>query len=402
MPRSAPQTGRTRQRRLRDATQVKLVWALKDQLPIVPDQSLRVVKTFGAPEEVPNQLVRGDAVAALRAIPELAGSAALCYIDPPFNTGQEFDHYHDAMSVEAWLALMRESLFAIRDVLADDGSVWVHLDDARQHHARCLLDEVFGPSAFIATVIWQKRTSRDNRTAFSSMHDYIHVYAPCGPIRWKKRRNPLPDDGAFSNPDGDPRGPWRSVPLSAQAGHATKAQFYKVVSPAGVEHDPPPGRCWTYSRARLDQLIADGRVYWPRGGHGKPRLKRYQDEVQGLPPSSIWLASEVGENADAKRQVQTNCSALPTFDTPKPETLLERIIEVGTNPGETVVDAFLGSGTTAIVAHRLGRRWVGIERNLDTLSSFALPRLQKVLKTHKGGFVLSEVKDAVGRQEAAS
>lgn len=401
MPRSANQTARVRQRRSRNVDQVKLVWASEQQPQPIGESTLQPSETHGVIDGAPNLLVCGDAASALRSLNAASSPVALCYIDPPFNTGQDFDHYADALAVNDWLALMRDSLTAIRDVLAPDGSVWVHLDDTRQHHARCLLDEVFGVESFIATVIWQKRTSRDNRTAFSSMHDYIHVYAPCGPIEWRKRRNLLPDDGAFANPDNDPRGPWRSVPLSAQAGHATAAQFYTIVSPTGVRHDPPPGRCWTYSEPRFAELVADGRVYWPRGGAGKPRLKRYRQEVKGLPPSTLWMASDVGENADAKREVQSACSARPTFDTPKPEALIERIVHIGSNPGETVVDGFLGSGTTAVVAHRLGRRWICVEQNPRTVTDFALPRLRDVIEEHGGGFVLADVV-ALETNEAAS
>jgi adenine-specific DNA-methyltransferase len=277
----------------------------------------------------------------------------------------------------AWLTTLRDRLQQIRELLAPDGSVWVHLDDSEQHRARCVLDEVFGPDAFVATIVWQKRTSRDNRTAFSSMHDYIHVYSPDGPLTWKKSRNGLPDTGAFANPDNDARGPWRSVPMTAQDGHATTAQYYTVTSPAGTRHDPPPGRCWTYSRERFAELVADGRVYWPRNGHGKPRLKRYASEATGLAPFTIWTADEVGGNASAKKSLLAQFPDRAAFDTPKPEALLERIVKIATNPGDLVLDCYLGSGTTAVVAHRLGRRWIGVEVNPETVTAFALPRLQR-------------------------
>jgi adenine-specific DNA-methyltransferase len=333
-----------------------------------------------------NLLIRGDAAYALMSLSRLekyaercVGKVKLCYIDPPFNTGEDFEHYRDTHGTHAWLTMLRERLVQIRELLAFDGSVWVHLDDSEQHRARCVLDEVFGPEAFVATVIWQKRTTRDNRKAFSAMHDYIHVYSPIGPIAWKKLRNPLPDPGSFANRDGDARGPWRSVPMTAQAGHATKAQFYTVVSPAGVAHDPPAGRCWTYTKERFAELIADGRVYWPRSGRGKPRLKHYESESRGLAPFTIWTAAEVGENSDAKKALMMMFPDCSTFDTPKPEPLLERIIHLATNPGDLVLDCFLGSGTTAVVAHRMRRRWIGVERNADTVAKFVLPRLQATM-----------------------
>jgi adenine-specific DNA-methyltransferase len=360
------------------------VWVAPTDHRVAEVRALRPALHVG--EEGESLLVRGDALHALTSLLSLGdyrerftGRVRLCYIDPPFNTGESFEHYRDAVEGSVWLAMLRDRLVQIRQLLAPDGSVWVHLNDSEQHRARCVLDEVFGPKAFIATIIWQKRTSRDNRKAFSAMHDYIHVYAPLGPIAWKKLRNPLPDDGVFWNPDDDPNGPWRSVPMTAQAGHGTPAQFYTIVSPTGDAHDPPAGRCWTYTRERFDELVAAGRVYWPRSGRGKPRLKRYLYETNGLAPFTIWTADEVGENADAKKALLAAFPDHAPFDTPKPESLMERIIHIATNPGELVLDCFLGSGTTAVVAQRMSRTWIGVERNADAVAKFALPRLQAAL-----------------------
>lgn len=395
---------------------VVLDWEGKSLRPLDPDTNEWVDSTdrrlsevrllspaFSVGTGTPNLLIRGEATQALRSLAHLRpyrnsvrGAVKLVYIDPPFNTGEDFDHYADSHSTHVWLGLFREHLERVRALLAPEGSVWVHLDDSEQHRARCVLDEVFGPDAFVATIIWQKRTSRDNRKAFSAAHDYIHVYAPMGPIAWKVTRNALPDMGSFDNPDSDPRGPWRSVPMTAQAGHATSAQFYTVVSPTGERHDPPAGRCWTYSVQRFHELDADGRVYWPRSGRGKPRLKHYQAESRGLAPSTIWTATEVGENAEAKKELLTQFPGVPAFDTPKPEALLQRIVEIATNPGDLVLDYFLGSGTTAVVAGRLGRRWIGIEQSESTVDTFVIPRLQRLLEEtggcgSKSGFQVLDV-----------
>ncbi|MFI7585478.1 site-specific DNA-methyltransferase [Spongisporangium articulatum] len=340
-------------------------------------------------ERADSLLLRADAgvaLAELLAAPgAVDGGVKLCYLDPPYNTGERFAHYDDRSDRAAWLSTLRDHLLLARELLAADGSLWLHLDDSEQHRARCVLDEVFGEEAFVATIIWQKRTSRDNRKAFSSMHDYIHVYAPAGPKVWKSVRNGLPDEGAFSNPDGDPRGPWRSVPMNVQAGHATAGQFYTVTTPTGVRHDPPPGRCWTYTAPRLAELVADGRVYWPRGGDGKPRLKRYQSEVTGLAPFTIWTADEVGDTGSAKRALLSEFPGLQAFDTPKPLGLLERIVSVATDPGDLVLDYYLGSGTTAVAAQRLGRRWIGVEQSARTVEEFTLPRLHAAWADAPGG-----------------
>ncbi len=326
-------------------------------------------------------LAHGDNSEILRSLTSRMGVGdrpRLVYLDPPFNTGEQWIHYEDSAATEEWEAQLRLRLELVRELLAPDGSVWLHLDDRQQHRGRALMDEVFGVKAFVATVIWQKRTSRENRKAFSSAHDYLHVYAPIGPKRWKLLRNGLPDTGTYANPDGDPRGPWRSIPICVQAGHATASQFYEIVGPAGTAHWPPRGRCWAYSESRLKELDDDGRIYWPKNGAGKPRLKRFEYESQGLTPSTLWLAAEVGDNASAKKSLMANHLAGDVFDTPKPEQLLERVVSIATNPGDVVLDPYLGSGTTAVAAERLGRRWVGIERSIQTINQFVLPRLAEI------------------------
>ncbi|WP_219813321.1 site-specific DNA-methyltransferase [Rathayibacter sp. AY1F3] len=338
-----------------------------------------------------NLLLIGDAGLALQALAaeaigtDVHGNVKLCYLDPPYNTGERFTYYNDNRKSADWLDDLRSHLTALKPLLAPDASVWLHLDDSEQHRARVVLDEVFGRNAFVSTVIWQKRLTRDNRKAFSSMHDYIHVYAPGGPQYWKRVRNGLVDDGIFTNPDNDPRGPWRSAPMSVQSGHATQSQFYTVVTPTGVEHRPPPGRCWTYTAERLAQLDRDGFVYWPKNGDGKPRLKRYANDGNGLAPFTIWSAADVGDTSSAKKALIRQFPGKPVFDTPKPEGLLERIVEIGSNPGELVLDFYLGSGTTALVAQKLGRRWIGIEKNQQVVHEFVLPRLAADSDSGKGG-----------------
>lgn len=330
------------------------------------------------PSAVNRLILQGDNLQAMNLLAvEGVDSVKLCYLDPPFNTGEDFAYYADSLPSTAWFESLVSRLIMVRDLLGKDGSVWLHLDDSEQHYGRLALDQVFGREAFVTTIIWQKRTSRDNRGAFSKSHDYIHVYAPSGPKRWKKIRNGLPDNGAFANPDSDPKGPWRSVPLSVQAGHATASQFYEVISPIGARHSPPTGRCWAYSQARLQELDGEGRIYWPRKGAGKPRLKRYASEISELVPTTIWLAEEVGDNAAAKKELLRMFPGSEVFDTPKPERLIERIIAIATDPGDLVLDCYLGSGTTAVVADRMGRRWVGIESRGSTINDVVLPRLSQ-------------------------
>lgn len=335
--------------------------------------------------------ISGDAESVLPKLREnLAGKIKLCYLDPPYNTGERFTYYDDRISSDAWLRDLRVNLNALAPMLTADASVWLHVDDSEQHRARVVMDEVFGRNAFVATIIWQKRVTRESRKAFSSMHDYIHVYSPSGPKAWKKARNGVEDHGEFGNPDGDPRGPWRSTPMTVQAGHATKSQFYTVETPTGMLHDPPAGRCWAYTAERLAELDNDSRVYWPRGGDGKPRLKRYQSEAAGLAPFTIWPADEVGDTSAAKKSLLREFPGIKAFDTPKPLSLLRRIIEIGTNPGDLILDYYLGSGTSAVAAQELGRRWVGVERNRKVVDSFVVPRIESAFSAgFTGGVGLS-------------
>ena len=335
-----------------------------------------------------NLLIRGDALHALTTLstlPEFSqeyiGKVKLAYLDPPFNTQQAFPSYDDALEHSVWLTMMRDRLTQVAELLAPDGSIWVHCDDSEQHRLRCVLDEVFGPSAFIATVIWQKKYSRDNRPAIGTVHDYLHVYSPMG-TDWKLVRNRVVRDAkstkAYRNPNKDPRGPWRPIPLDVQAGHATASQFYDVVTPGGAVRRPSSGRAWSLTQERLATLVAEGKVYFGADGRGMPNLIRYLDEDQGLVPWTWWPHEEVGHTDEAKKEVLQLFPGNEPFDTPKPERLMARIIHIATEPGEVVLDCFVGSGTTAAVAHKMGRRWVAVERS-DHLDTYAAPRLEKVI-----------------------
>lgn len=197
------------------------------------------------------------------------GAIRLVYIDPPFNTQMKFRQYGDTMERSMWLSMMRDRLLALRSLLADDASVWVHLDDAEVHRARAVMDEVFGENAFVASVVWQKKTTRDSRAAFSTNHDTILVYAPSGPIKWKTSRNLLARDNAhLLNRDNDPRGPWTDAPFTAPG--YRRAQQYNIVTPTGQVLRPPRGRSWYATEPTYRHLLADGRIWFPKGGDGSP------------------------------------------------------------------------------------------------------------------------------------
>ncbi len=335
-----------------------------------------------------NVLAIGDGLDVMEALKNettvLNGGIRLVYIDPPFNTQVNFRQYNDSMQRPMWLSMMRDRLAALRPLLSEDASVWVHLDDAEVHRARAVLDEVFGENAFVASVVWQKKTTRDSRAAFSSNHDTILVYAPSGPKKWKTSRNLLvKEDTLMRNRDDDPRGPWTDAPFTAPG--YRKAQQYDIITPTGQVLRPPRGRSWYATEPTFRGLLADGRIWFPKGGDGSPRLKLFASQLRGLVPFTVWSSADTGTNDDAKRHLMAMFPEIEVFDTPKPESLLERIIHIATNPGELVVDIFGGSGTTAAVAHKMRRRWIVAERNSQTVLDFLLPRMNRVVNGRDPG-----------------
>lgn len=343
-----------------------------------------------------NMLIRGDALHALRTLSlekefaELSGQVRVVYIDPPFNTGQGYGQYGDDLHHSVWLSMLRDRLAAVKPLLAPLASVWVHLDDAETHRARCVLDEVFGPGAFVSTIVWQKRTTRDSRAAFSSNHDYIHVYAPAGPRVWKTGRNFLSHDtSTIQNRDGDPRGPWADAPFTAPG--YRENQQYEILTPAGTRLRPPAGRSWYATPDVFDALRQDNRIWFPRNGAGSPRLKRFLADMKGLVPFSIWHPRETGTNDEATRHLMTLFPDSPPFATPKPESLIERILHIASKPGDLVLDFFAGSGTTAAVAHKMGRRWIAVEVSRDVVAIHARPRLTAVVNGEDAGGISKHV-----------
>lgn len=335
-----------------------------------------------------NLLVHGDNLEALKALlPFYRGRVKCIFIDPPYNTKSAFEHYDDNLEHSQWLSMMLPRLQLLREFLREDGSIWVTIDDNEGHYLKVLMDEVFGRGNFVASCVWQKRYSRENREAIGDVHDYIHVYARV-PERFKASRNlvPMNEDQAkvYRNPNNDPRGRWRPVPMTAQAGHATAEQFYEVVTPTGAVHRPSEGRCWGISRATYERLLSEGRIYFGKDGSAQPNVIRYLSEVPGLAPWTWWPSDEVGHNDESKKEANQLLGGDLSFGTPKPERLLQRILHIATNSGDLVLDSFLGSGTTAAVAHKMGRRWIGIEMGEHAVTH-CLPRLNKVVDGEQGG-----------------
>lgn len=300
------------------------------------------VGQVGSDPHADNLLFTGDSLDVLRVlleVPEYAahyrGRVKLIYIDPPFNTRQTFTHYDDWMEHSTWLSFMRDRLVLLRDLLAPDGSLWIHLDDVEQHRMRCLLDEVFGADNFVASVVWEKAdTVRNDARRFSGSHDQMHIYARDVRL-WFTNRLPRTEDAnaVYRNPDNDPRGPWLAVPLQAPGLRPNSGHV--VVSPTtGKRHLPPAGKCWRRQPDEIDKLIADGRVYFGRDGNGVPQLKKFLTDVGDLVPDTVWSVKDVGGNRQSKAELKDLFPGQVPFDTPKPERLMQRIIHIATQPGD--------------------------------------------------------------------
>ena len=355
--------------------------------------------SVGSQRAADNLVIRGDALNALTSLARLpefsakyAGRVKLVYVDPPFNTQQSFLQYDDALEHSVWLTMMRDRLLQIREFLASDGSVWLHLDDAEQHRARLVLDEVFGPSNFVATITWEKSDSPRNSARFLSVDcDYIHIYAKDAEI-WRPNRltRTAESNSKYKNPDNDPRGPWLGGDLRANKSYSRG--IYSVTGPTGRVFSAPPGKFWRISEEKFHELDADGRIWWGPTGEALPTLKRYLDDVGDLVPRTLWPHAEVGSNRTSSNEIKALFPGIEGFATPKPERLMERILTIGSNPGDIVLDCFAGSGTTTAVAHKMGRRWVAVEREADTLSKYLIPRLAKVIEGSDPGGVTSSSK----------
>jgi len=344
---------------------LELTWIGKGQEPAVEPRILLhdASKDYGD-SSADNMLIHGDNLLALKALEqEFAGQVKCIYIDPPYNTGSAFEHYDDNLEHSTWLSLMVPRLKMLWALLSDEGSIWISIDDDEGHYLKVLCDEIFGRQNFVTTVSWQKRTSPDNRLRLGGAHDFILVYVK--QFGCDKGFNQLPiseeRSSNYKNLDDDPRGAWASVDLTGQTGHATPNQFYTITTPSGERYAPPDGRCWALAEDTYLQLVADNRIWFGTTGASRPRQKRFLSELAGVNAWSWWTNREVGHNQEAKKENIALFGADKIFDTPKPERLIERILTISTSSNDLVLDSFLGSGTTAAVAHKMGRRYIGIE-----------------------------------------
>ncbi|MEY4910011.1 MAG: hypothetical protein RL260_3729, partial [Pseudomonadota bacterium] len=345
-----------------------------------------------------NLLIQGDNLLALKALlPFYRGRVKCIFIDPPYNTQSAFEHYDDKLEHSQWLSMMHPRLVLLRELLAEDGSIWVTIDDNEAHYLKVLMDEVFGRKNFIAHVVWQKKYAKQNDAQwFSTSHDHVLVYGKSAE-QWRPNKVPRTADQlkGYANPDKDARGLWQSVVYTCAKSRSERPNlYYPIVHPrTGERIFPLESRVWAYDQKRHEQHVAEDRIWWGVDQEkDKPRLKSFLREVgDGVVPDTLWLRDIAGDNQDSRREGMT---LFPdgTFATPKPERLMHQLLTIATAQGDLVLDSFLGSATTSAVAHKMGRRYIGIELG-DHARTHCLPRLQKVIDGEQGG-----ISGAVGWQ----
>lgn len=333
-----------------------------------------------------NMLIHGDNLLALKALEsKYSGQVKCIYIDPPYNTGSAFEHYDDNLEHSTWLSLMKPRIEILRNLLDDEyGSLWISIDDDEGHYLKTLCDEIFGRNNFVNTCIWQKKHTRSNDAKwFSDNHDFILVYAKNKEV-WKPNLLPRSEESkkGYTNPDNDPRGVWASGPCHVKT--PNEKDIYPIITPSGRKVMPPAGTSWRFSKDKMNSLIKDNRIWFGENGDNVPRYKRFLTDVQqGFVPLTLWFRDEVGDNQEAKKEVK-QIDPISVFGTPKPERLIERVLTLATNEGDLVLDSFLGSGTTAAVAHKMNRKYIGIEMGNHAYTHCKV-RLDKVISGEDNG-----------------
>lgn len=380
---------------------LELTWVGKDKRPRLeprilledPARSYHASHRVSESDIFDNRLIFGDNLLALKALEqEFAGKVKCVFIDPPYNTGSAFTHYDDGLEHSIWLGLMRDRLEVIKRLLSEDGSLWITIDDNEAHYLKVLCDEIFARSNFVANVVWQKKyaVANDHKT-IAPMHDHLLVYRKSD--GWQRNLVARTEEKDRQYKFEDEKGVFRTSDYTCAKSYEERPNlYYPIVQPnTGQEIWPSKTRVWAYSKEEHLRHISEGFIYWGKNGLGKtPSFKRYKHLLrnQGVVPQTLW-SHEFASHTDAARKevraVLGSSSLLDDFITPKPEGLIQRVLEVATNPGDLVLDSFAGSGTTGAVAHKMGRRWIMVELG-EHCHTHIIPRLQKVIDgTDQGG-----------------
>ncbi len=376
------------QERIAPAEHYELNWAGKTEArrEIQKTSSHTLRPDANNPAHAQHMLIEGENLEVLRVLQKsYYGKVKMIYIDPPYNTGNDSFVYPDDYSEtldeyqkrtgeksaegylnkqslwkknskesgqyhSAWLSMMYPRLYLARNLLRDDGAIFISIDDNEAANLKLLCDEIFGGENFVDVVIWEKRYSPQNAVQwFSEVHDYVIVYAK-NKLNWQPNLLERTEEmnARYRNLDNDPRGDWKPVDSTAQGGHGTAGQFYTFTAPNGKQHNPPSGRCWLYTHEVMQKMVADNRIWFGADGNNMPAIKRFITEVkQGMACKTLWRYEEVGHNQEAKKEIKELFDDTTPFETPKPTRLINRMLQLATSNDSVVLDFFAGSGTTA-------------------------------------------------------
>ncbi|MED4924094.1 site-specific DNA-methyltransferase [Anoxybacillus geothermalis] len=369
---------------------LELTWIGKDEQPKLeprilledPELSYHAKERVTENDIFDNRLIFGDNLLALKALEqEFAGRIKCIFIDPPYNTGNAFEHYDDGLEHSLWLSMMKHRIEILRKLLSPDGSIWIAIDDNEMAYLKILLDEIFGRNNFMGSIIWQHSIQgKGYKGKFSVHHNYILCYRKSEAFELGTLERSEEHNKAYSNPDNDPKGRWR--PGDVRNSLYRPNLIYDIVTPSG-KVIKPPANGWRWSKETLEAKIKSGEIIF---SENEDRIIRkiYLKDQEGRVPETIWFGNEVGTTREANKEIK-DLFPEDIFPTPKPERLVQRIIHLATNEGDWVLDSFAGSGTTGAVAHKMGRRWIMIELG-EHCHTHIIPRMKQVIDgTDQGG-----------------
>lgn len=380
------------------ANKLELTWHGKDK-PIKVEPRLLIetpaLSNCVLAPDTGNMLIHGDNLLALKALEKkFAGQVKCIYIDPPYNTGSAFEHYDDNLEHSQWLNLMRPRLEILRTLLAENGSLWISIDADEYAYLKVMCDEILGRGNYKTTISWQRKYSVSNNfKGIATISEYILVYSKSKDFFPNLLPRTAESIARYANPDNDPRGPWKAVDYLNQATTAQRPNLcYDIINPFTGTIVKNGVKAWKYEYQTHQVHVRENRLWWGIDGtNSVPALKLFLSEVrQGMTPHNWWPYDEVGHTDEAKKENIVLFGRDSVFATPKPERLIERVLILATNPGDLVLDSFLGSGTTAAVAHKMGRRYIGIEMGEHAYTHCKV-RLDKVISGEdKGGITKAQ------------